>query len=215
MNIQRPNDAPACFGAASVFAHDSETCRACVAFEACSQESLNTLEKIKGIIDVRDLMRRHELARSQSKIVRAKKDTSPADTALTTVTRKTPTDKTVMAQISTDHENVILGLKTKGKVEALRLCRSGAIDRAKVELHQGINTFATGAPRYIASAAQLLIYGGFTKRSLCECYVKELGWAETSAAPHVSIVIGVFVGFGIAQEKDKVFTLAPVSVRDN
>jgi hypothetical protein len=54
---------PGCFAAASVFAHESEVCRNCKAFTACAEESIKTLEAIKGLVNVTDLMKRHERAR--------------------------------------------------------------------------------------------------------------------------------------------------------
>lgn len=60
------NNFPGCFSAASVFLHDSEVCRECMAFSPCADASFKVLEAIKGRVDVTELLKKHEAAHKAS-----------------------------------------------------------------------------------------------------------------------------------------------------
>ncbi|WP_342620753.1 hypothetical protein [Rhodoferax sp. GW822-FHT02A01] len=57
--------APACFGAATAFSHESPICTSCGAFSACDDECLVTLELIKVRVDVTAHMKRHMAGRKK------------------------------------------------------------------------------------------------------------------------------------------------------
>lgn len=61
--ITIPLGRPSCYGAVSIFCHDSNICPSCQYFNECDDECLITLEKIKGVVDVSDLFERHETGR--------------------------------------------------------------------------------------------------------------------------------------------------------
>ena len=62
---KKPHGSPACYGAASVFFHESATCTSCHVFNACDDECLVTLAKIEGYVDVSAIVARHTDGRAK------------------------------------------------------------------------------------------------------------------------------------------------------
>lgn len=201
--------APACFAAASVFAHDSEVCRRCQAFGSCADASLQTLEKIKGIINVQDLLKRHEKARKASQTAKP----TQATPTCSPLPQKQVERKTQVAQvkfdISVNDDEVIATLPTKPKALAISLCKAGLIDKARKELASGINPFAERGPGFLRVAFSLLIKQGFTRKALREALQDQLGWTESTAMSHASIAVALLAAFNITQEIDGLVVLNP------
>lgn len=59
-----PSEHPGCFGAASVFARDSDACKRCEAFAQCDTAVTATLQALSSMIDVSALLKRHDTARA-------------------------------------------------------------------------------------------------------------------------------------------------------
>lgn len=202
---------PACFAAASVFSHDSEVCKSCDTFNECSTASMITLEKIRGIVNVEDIMRRHAKAKkvAQAALVEGDKnalrDLPPGNGEKkfveTPVKRETKVTS-VPFVLSKGEEDIIATLPVKPRKLAVSLCKAGFIEKIKRDLKSGVNTFDTAGPAFIRVALSSLLAGGFTKRALRDRYMVELSHAEDTAASHVSIVCSLVMAFGIAQENE-------------
>lgn len=207
------DNVPGCYGAASVFARDSEVCQKCQVFDGCSQESLRTLEAIKGLVNVSDLLRRHDAARKGLTI--ATKTTVGAQSIDPTITvpveRKVPIEK-VMFMVSHEQEEILLTIGVKPKEHARRLCELGFIDSIKSELQAGRNAFAQSKPRFIAVAIDMLIAGGFSKSELQREFLNVFNWSKGTASAHVSIICPILTAFNIAQAIDGRLVASPVRV---
>jgi len=206
---------PGCFAAASVFSHDSEACKVCHAFAACSEESLLTLAKIRHIINVDDLLKRHEKARrSSQRQIKAADDEAKSklppgniQSPLTNpVVRKTEVAK-VHFEVLPDQQEIIATLPLKSQKVALSLVKSGFIDRIRKDLQEGRNTFATAGPAFVREALSMLLNGGFTRAGLKDHLVKALDWNEATAASHVSQVTSILLNFRIAKEANGQITV--------
>ena len=217
--MDKPTNAPACFAAASIFSHDSEVCRGCCAFDACSVASLETLQAIRGIVNVSDLLKRHERAKNAARKAIKEAD-KKAETELPPGNSMPPVigsaaRKTQVAQIkfdtSADDERIIATLPLKSQKIAVSLCKTGLLNRIKKGLQEGRNALAETGPGWLRVAIDRLIAGGFARAELREAMRVELDWEDSSAAPHVSMAVALFVAFGIAQDNEGRLVLIPAT----
>jgi hypothetical protein len=210
---------PGCFGAASVFAHDSNICRVCKSFDACAVESINTLEQIKGLVNVADLLKRHEVARKAVGLsvtstvapeISGKVPTIPEKTPVIVepVERKTQVEN-VTFDLCADTTLTLDSLSVKSKAAATQLCKHGLIDKIKAGVQEGRNALTVSKPNYITVAIDSLLSSGFSRSGLRAQYVEKLGWGEATASSHVSIICPILTAFGIAQESNGQFVAAP------
>lgn len=216
---------PGCFGAATVFSHDSAVCQACSMFEECSGVSLERLNAIKEIVNVKDLLAKHAKAQKVQKPIRDsrrqdKVDEAPAPVQEVThkpaitepVVRKTTVAK-VTFEIDEATQQVIARIPNqKAAQQAIVLCKSNRIEIARQALTDGVNPFADDGPKYLAVAADMLMDSGFTRQSLRDAYQERLQWTSATASSHVSIVVGLLPAFDIAKQEGENFVLSPISV---
>ena len=216
--MDKPTNAPGCFAAASVFSHDSQVCRQCCAFDACAAASLDTLQKIRGVIDVSDLLKRHEKAKKAARqIIQANDEKAAAalppgnnQPPLVGAERKTEVVK-ITFETSADEERIIATLPVKARPIALTFCKTGMLTRIKKELIEGRNALAETGPGWLRVAIDLLLAGGFVRKQLREQMCQELKWEDSSAAPHTSMTIAMFMAFGIIEEIEGRFVLVPAT----
>jgi len=223
---------PGCFASASVFAHDSEVCRACCEFAECSAESLKTLEQIKGLVNVSDLLKRHEAARKasgkfsapapqeQPSVVIAgaaptRKEAPPQPILpkppTEPVVRKTRVEK-VEFEIAPEDEAIISTLPKKPGEHARILCKRNMFEKIKADLQSSRNALRDSSPVFIAIAIDQLINGGCTRKELAAVYMSKTGMKETAAAPHATQAFQILTAFGVAQEiKDRLVTSPAVA----
>ena len=215
---------PGCFGAATVFSHDSAVCQACPMFDQCGAASLERLNAIKEIVNVKDLLAKHAKAQKGQKPIRdahrqTKVDEAPPPVQESTqkpevtepVERKTQVAK-VTFEIDAETQQVIARIPNqKAAQQAIVLCKSNRIEIARQLLTDGLNPFTDG-PKYRAVASDLLLAGGFTRQSLKDAYQEQLGWTPATASSHVSIVVGLLPAFNIATQEGENFVLSPTSV---
>lgn len=216
--MEKPTNAPGCFAAASVFTHDSDVCRQCCAFDACAAAALDTLEKIRGVIDVSDLLKRHDKVKQAArKIIKSNDEKAAAalppgnnKPPLVPAERKTEVVK-ITFDTSADEENVIATLPVKARPIALSICKTGMLSRIKKDLREGRNALVESGPGWLRVAIDRLLAGGFVRSELREAMRQELGWEDSSAAPHTSMAVALFAAFGIIQETEGRFVLVPVT----
>lgn len=218
--MEKPATAPGCFAAASVFSHDSEVCRGCVAFRECASASFETLAQIRNVIDVSDLLKRHDKAKKASRKVISEIDEAnaaalpPGNKMLLltgTVERKTEVVK-VTFDVSEDDESVIATLPVKARPVAVMFCKTGMLGRVKKCLQEGRNALVETGPGWLRVAIDLLLSGGFVRSELREAMRRELSWEDSSAGPHTSMAVALLVGFGIANEMEGRLVLARPSI---
>jgi hypothetical protein len=207
---------PACFGAASVFARDSSICQNCTHFDACGVESLQTLERIKGVIDVSDLFKRHSAARKVSqKALKVADEKADAQLPPGNVQRSEPKEpvirKTKVAQVKFEVDDatglVVAKLPVKSREIAIRMCKAGSLEELREDVKVGVNTFKSGGPAFLRVTVDKLLGGGFTRRSLKEAFISELGWSENAASSHVSISCSLLGAFELVKEVEEQFKL--------
>jgi hypothetical protein len=208
--VIRPANAPACFAAASMFAHDSAVCKLCPAFDACSVASLETLQAIRHIINVEDLLKRHQKARIVAQEAIKKADNKiAAGLPPGNVTQPMPTKPVermtqvmnVNFELSKDDADVIAKLSNgKNVAIALQICKAGVIHDLREALPEGRNPFAVKGSAYFRVTVDALLNGGFTRGSLRERLTKELAIANSTAGPQVAMMCGLLKDFGFAQE---------------
>lgn len=212
-------NAPACYAAASVFSHDSEICQKCVVFHQCANASLETLEAIKGIVNVQDLLKRHAAARKVSQVAMKKADADALaemppgnieQPLVKSAERKTRVVQ-VKFELSADEERVIAILPVKPRKVALSLCKTGMLERIKNGIAEGRNALTETGPEWLRVALTLLLAGGFSKSELRESLQRELNWTEGTASSHVSMACALLYAFGIMTATEGRFVLTPVS----
>lgn len=216
MNLT-PVNAPGCFSAASVFAQDSEVCRRCGVFDACSDASMKTLKAIRDIVNIEDLMKRHVRAKLEAQTALKEADQKAAaelppgnleQPLSQPVQRKTQVVQ-IKFEASADEQSIIALLPVKPQVIALSLCKTGMLTRIRSELAAGRNALALSGPGFIRVALTLLLAGGFVKSELNAALQSELKWAEGTASSHVSIVCALLKAFSVAEEIEGRFILTP------
>lgn len=215
------SERPGCFGAASIYSRDSNICQACPAFEQCGDTSLETLIAIKDIIKVEDLLKRHDLQKKaaiKAKQPRVQPETRPLITSRphieaspvmpAKIERETKQEK-VAIQVNDTDMSIVETMPKKEQPRVLRIIQAGVLVDAVEKMRKGENPFDyKEAPTFFRLAARMLLKDGFTRASLKQFYIANLGWAESTAGPHVSSVVAFFPKFGLAVEgEDGTFTL--------
>ena len=199
-------NAPACFGAASVFAHDSLVCRSCHAFDNCSASSYQTLQRIRDTINVSDLLKRHDHARGRSgrhPVIDSTLPLRPSNGSLQNAPVERETRIEFMTfQPSKNDQAIIESLPVKPAQLAESFCKRGIIERMRNDLPVGRNPFDDMKPPFMRVVCDLLLAGGFTKIELREAFQKRMEWTESTSRSHVSIVISVLLAFEIITVRD-------------
>lgn len=206
---------PACFGAVTVFSHDSKVCQQCQHFDQCSAASLQRLERIKAVVNVKDILAKHERAKKRKAVEQQKpRHIAPIPNSVTQpivepVERKTSVSR-VQFEIDHETESVIARISNqKAAQQAVILCKANKIEAAREELSKGVNPF-TECPKYLEVTGAMILEGGFTKTSLRERFEAEIGWKSTTAASHVSIVVSLLPTFNVIKQNGDDFTLNPI-----
>lgn len=134
--IGRPLGSPSCYGAVSVFCHDSNICRACRCFDECDDECLVTLEKIKGMVDVSDLFKRHEAGRKAKGLSITVPPLATPAIALTEQPAETDYDRELeafLAEIGAEKESLAIQ-KRGGPTVTSKVILTSAADLDDVDL---------------------------------------------------------------------------------
>lgn len=222
MNTADAQQAPACFGSPSCYAGDSKICNACVAYETCGVEVTKTLERIKGVINVDDLLHKHTQALAKARDKKAKHFQAQREDALIKPERPMPKEvertskvEKITYEVDEATQALICTLPVKAQPFATQLCKTGLVERIKKDLNAGLNPLEKTGPKFLCIALKELIKGGFTKAELRAVYVAELGWSENSCASHVSLVVKLFGMFEIAVESDSKFVANPTLLQQN
>lgn len=199
---------PACFGAATVFSHDSDVCKGCAAFQSCSEQSLKTLESIRGSINVDDLIKRH----MKAKRLTAKPSPPPSAPVerplIESVERKTRVERVTMT-VTEEEGDALATLPMKPKEACIRLIRAGLIDELRAGLPEKRNAFAQKGPSYLRVAVDMLLSGGFARKDFCDRLRSELGWSLGTAQSHASLAVVTLKTLKIAVEEGGRFVIAP------
>lgn len=198
--------APACYGSPSIFAYDSKCCRGCFAFEPCSQESFLTLDKIKGLVNVEDLLKHHAKARAHAQARLRLEDAAKAAARppgnipqpLLAVERKTKVLKVEFA-VPKHLEAIVAKLSDDARVMTVNLFKSGQLDHIKSELSAGRNPHATTGPGWLRVSLSMILDGGFTKRSLAERLMADLKQTKQTAASYATNIWQVMVIAGLVK----------------
>ena len=207
-NDEEAQQAPACFGAPSCYATDSKICQACVAYGKCGDEVTHSLVRIKNIINVDDLLHKHNQALSKQRAERlqAEKKVSassapdiekPMRATPKSVERTSKVEKIVF-EIDEKTSELIEALPVKARPFAAQLCKSGLVTKIKKEIKDGVNSLESTGPKWLSTALANLIDGGFSHAGLRAVFVEELKWTENTAASHVSLAVKLFTMFEIA-----------------
>lgn len=213
--MTRPQSAPGCFAAASVFSHDSNICQTCVVFVQCAEESIKTLESIKEMVCVTDIVKQHQKAKkkteSQKSEIVAEESLVTESSETTPVNRVTPVSK-ITFEIDEDQNQALAKItNSKGKEQFVVLCKRGLIDDMKRDLSNGVNTFDKGGPKHFRTVVRLLLEGGCTKSEFRRALVDDHQWSDSAASSHVSMLWPGLIAFGLAMEVESRLVLIPGS----
>ena len=210
--------APGCFGAASCFASDSEICKQCPASAQCLIEVGKTLEKIKGVINVADYLKKHEKAKEAA---RKKVEESAAARPMTTmplpgkkVERKTKVE-TITYELTDEQNKLVAELPVKAQSFVVQLCKTGLATRIKADLKQGKNPMSECGPKWLALTIDCLIKGGITKSDLKNTFVDAFGWTPETAASHTSLAFKIFPALDIATVEGSNMVAHPSLINSN
>ncbi|WP_297478266.1 hypothetical protein [Ferrovum sp.] len=213
--MTRPQSAPGCFAAASVFSHDSNICNACIAFAQCATESIKTLESIKEMVCVTDIIKQHQKAKKKTEGHRSKSlvedlpVVEPVDGM--PVNRTTPLSK-ITFEIDEDQNQALAKItNSKGKEQFVVLCKRGLIDDMKRDLSHRVNTFDKGGPKHFRTVVRLLLNGGCTKSEFRRALIDDHQWSDSAASSHVSMLWPGLIAFGLAIEVESRLVLIPVN----
>jgi len=229
MTATAEQQAPGCFASASVYGADSVVCQACPAYAGCGEESVKTLQEIRQLVDVTDLLARHKAARARvahrlsppGKKKPVEPSTVPVSQAPAIVQpleRTTPMVKTVHSISPEDQATIdMLGTKNlKAREQAIVLCKNGKVDDMRSLLPVQGNPFAESGPKYLRVACDMLMRGGFTKAQFKMQLVSELKWGDTTAASHVALACALLYSFKIAvPDSSGAFVINPALYCDN
>jgi hypothetical protein len=209
-------NAPGCFGAASVFSHDSKTCKACPQFNQCADLSLERLQSISGTVNVTDLMRKHQRAQQRASIDRAAQQEEEEVKNGRVIQRAKPigqiqrksTVEKVAFEIDPETQTAIANIgNKKANAFALTLCKNMTVDQIRADFRAGLNPFKS--PNWLHTVGNMLCGDPFTKAQLKVQFMTEFNWSDGTAGSHVSIAVALVTGIGIAMEHQGSFMLSP------
>lgn len=212
--------APGCFGAPSCFASNGKVCQACVAYKQCGEEVTHTLERIKGIVNVEDLMHKHNqaLAKARNEKKEATSSTPDIEKPLRPmpkqVERISKIEK-ITYEIDEKTESLIMTLPVKARSFATQLCKAGLIAQIKADLKSGGNPLEKTGPKWLSAALTKLIQGGFDRAELRAAFIERLQWSNETAASHVSLAVKLFTMFDIAIEDGGRIVPNPTLLEEN
>lgn len=214
--------APACFGAPSCYASNSKICEGCVAYKQCGQEVTATLERIKGIVNVEDMLHKHNQALAKARNERKEKKAEETKPDLEKPMRPMPKQveraskvEKIVYEIDERTETLIMALPVKARTFATQLCKAGLIAQIKANLKTGGNPLEKTGPKWLSVALVKLIDGGFDRAGLRVTFTEQLQWSNETAASHVSLAIKLFTMFDIAIEEDARIVANPTLLNDN
>ena len=215
--MERPTNAPGCFAAASVFAHDSQVCKACPCFDACASASLETLKLIRGAVNVEDLLRRHSAVKAKANVaLKARDDAEAASRApgnvphpLSPVERKTDV---VKVEFSKEDGDIVANVPEKTRTTAVRLIKEGIVAELRKRYTAGdLTVLDLVEPKWLRVALTNLASGGFEKSKLRDEFVGLFGWTPATAQSHVSMATALLVSFKFATSNGGQVVLTPAS----
>lgn len=213
--------APVCFGAATVFTHDSNVCAQCPHFAGCGEEVTNTLKVIQAHVDVDALLKRHQKAREKTVKTLRKADerreaTLPpgnSERSLPEPTRLVAEPTTLKVTVAeTDDGMPQFTAKLKGEtMEFVKLMFSkGYAKRVPLDFASGKNTFETIGPLYMREAvAMLLAKGEFLFAELRDRYVDVFKWPKNAADTRAIYAAKALVAIGLVKEEAGRFMVTP------
>ncbi len=217
-------NAPACFGAVSCFSHESAVCKECPAFEQCIPAVTETLNRIKGVINVEDHLKKHEKAKKEARArIEERMKQEMAEKAAERkempmpemkVPRKTKVEK-VEFKLTDDQNTLIAELPVKAQSFAVQLCKTGLVDRIKKDLTAGVNPLEKTGPKWLAILIEMLIKGGVTRAQLKSEYMSRLEWSDGTAGSHTSLAFKIFQAFEIAVESESKLIANPKLFESN
>lgn len=163
-----------CVGLPSVFSHVSSTCATCEARPECSGKVLTTLQRIRGSVQVDDLISQFRLGFVEQALEKPE---------------LTLQQRTAVASMPA---------KVAGRLKALLL--DGFDQTAKSRFAQGDNPFPGSGAKHLHLAGQLLLAGGFTKLEFRTRCIERYGWSTNTAFVEVSRAIALLRGLGLTHE---------------
>lgn len=202
--------APGCYSHASVFRHNNPICKACPAFVDCSNAVEAKLKAFSQKVDVSDHVTRHGNGKLEMGIMN-ELVIEPAVINLPDV----PVRKQVVAKVkkvfSQEELSFLELLPKKVQMEARKLMERDEASRMLPCMLKGENPFPFEGRRFLHVACNMVIKGGFTKTSLRQEYMTQLGWSKETAFSHVSIIVGLFKAFNlITEDKNGNFALTVI-----
>lgn len=212
-------EARGCFGAATVYAADSEACKQCETYQACGLESIKTLKRISSVVNVEDLIARHQKAKAAATKTLLSKDKKaieeappgPVDTPTPTkpVARAVPVEN-VTFEVSEKHAQIIANLPVKARSFTTSLCRRGLLMGIRTNVAQRDANFHKAIPLWLSiPLVQLVKNGEITAESIRAEYEEKLQWTKGTMASHISLVFSFLEGFEIATKEAKRYVISP------
>jgi hypothetical protein len=174
---------PSCHGDPSTFSFKSKTCTGCRFFDGCVSLTHDTLLQLKVGEAATVMLERHarfsayKAQKSGECVVAGKRALTPAE------------------------EEVAKSLPVKTAVQYRRIVSEGFVPLMKQGVASGINPFKQEGYKYLSVAFDVLLAGGFTKKSLRLHYMTECGWSEGTAFSAVSMIWHLFAVAGCAVEE--------------
>lgn len=208
---------PGCYGAASVFSHDSGTCQGCPHFQPCASLSLERLQTISGTINVSDLLKKHERAQAIARPERAQRHQSDETRDLRIVQRAAPIEppqrktqiEKVTFEINGETQELIANITNKkAQAHALILCKGQDLQDLIERFGAGENPMPA-TPKWLHQVGEELLAGKINRQNLKVNLAQQQQWGDTTAGSHVSIAWAMFVGLGIAVEQEGAMVLSP------
>lgn len=213
--VLKPSAAPDCFGLASIF--DPDQCGPCPERHSCEATCLSVLRKVSEKVNVGDILDAYQ------KRLEGAGETPIGDLtlppALPEASIVAPQRTVKMAfparGLTPEQEQEFSRLPVKVAKKLRAMARSGTLAKIHSLLLEGQNPFDDYGNRFLRTACDELLRGGFTKASLRGVYETLYGWSEGTAFSRVSVACSILKTLKIAVEKDGRHILSPTYTREN
>lgn len=198
---------PGCFGSVLSYDDADSTCEACKHAQNCEERRHESLLALREKMNISHIVKKHNVKRTKANLSTI--EIAPvAKTAIPVFAPPAVVKPRGTDMLTSEQMTLIDGIpQKKARDTVVRLFKRGIdVGYMRGTLKRGLNPLANQTPRFLATACDMLLSGGFSRAELATAFVRG-GMSLQTAYSHVAIALASLPALGVATEKDGRITL--------
>lgn len=185
----------------------------------CRQTCIALLESMSKRVDVRDRLSAikrpmpNDPAPDYIEVLPAHPVEGIDEATIPAPERTVPLDRRAFA-LTDEQKDRIDRLPRKVGEKYRALLQTGVAQIAAEKVGQGINPFGNYGHRFLWTACELLLAGGFNQATLRSTYMTKYGWSEGTAFARASMAVSIFKILDLVTEREGILVVNPNIKRD-